>query len=260
MDKKPHPPSDTRISKGIAWNPWVAVILVIVIYFVSQLLSELIISIYPVVRQWSTAQANSWIQNSVIAQFFYVLIAEGLTLGGLWAFLRSRKAGWQAIGFRRPRLSDAGHALLILPLYFVSYIIVVAVAQKLIPSLNVNQAQQLGFTNAAGFGALALTFVSLVILPPIVEETLVRGFLYTSLKSAMPQLGAALVTSAIFASAHLQAGSGAPLLWIAAIDTFVLSLFLIYLREKTGSLWASMTLHALKNGIAFASLFIFHLS
>lgn len=243
----------------ISWNPWVAVVFVIAVYYVSQIISGLVVSIYPILEHWSQAQSNAWLEKSVWAQFFYILIAEALTLGAIYLFLRAQKSSFKSIGFRRPRLSDVGHGLLILPLYFVSYIIVVTIVQKLIPGLNINQAQQLGFTNAAGVGTLILTFISLVILPPIVEETMVRGFLYTSLKKSMPQIGAALVTSAIFASAHLQAGSGAPLLWIAAIDTFVLSLFLIYLREKTGSLWASMTLHALKNGIAFASIFIFHL-
>jgi membrane protease YdiL (CAAX protease family) len=145
------------------------------------------------------------------------------------------------------------------PLYYISYLVIVSVAGALVPALNVDQAQELGF-NPIGTGELILTFISLVILPPIVEETLMRGFLYTSLKKRLTKVNAALITSVIFAAAHLQFGSGAPLLWVAAIDTFVLSLFLVYLREKTGSLWASMTLHALKNGVAFASLFIFHLS
>jgi membrane protease YdiL (CAAX protease family) len=108
--------------------------------------------------------------------------------------------------------------------------------------------------------ALTLTFVSLVILPPITEEILVRGFLYSSLKKALPLIWAALLTSAMFAIAHLPEGGASGPLYIAALDTFVLSLVLIYLREKTGGLWASITLHAIKNGVAFAALFILHLS
>jgi membrane protease YdiL (CAAX protease family) len=123
----------------------------------------------------------------------------------------------------------------------------------------VEQSQELGF-NPVGTVELILTFISLVILPPLVEELLMRGYLYTSLKKKLSKIAAALVTSVIFAAAHLQFGSGAPLLWVAAIDTFVLSLFLVSLREKTGGLWASMTLHATKNLIAFMSLFIFHIS
>src|SRR5690606_7282850 len=103
---------------------------------------------------------------------------------------------------------------------------------------------------------LILVFISLVLLPPFVEEVLARGFLYTGLKTKWPVWAAAVVTSLIFAAAHLEFGSGAPLLWVAAIDTFTLSLVLIYLREKTGKLGASIMLHMLKNGVAFVLLFI----
>ena len=126
------------------------------------------------------------------------------------------------------------------------------------PGLNVNQQQDIGFTNVHGAGALILTFISLVILPPLAEEIMVRGFLYSTLKKAMPALSAVLLTSALFAAAHLPEGGAAGPLYIAALDTFVLSLVLIYLREKTGSLWGSITLHATKNGIAFVALFALH--
>jgi membrane protease YdiL (CAAX protease family) len=85
---------------------------------------------------------------------------------------------------------------------------------------------------------------------------MMRGFLYSSLKKAMPVGLAAVSVSLLFAAAHLPEGGAAGPLYIAAIDTFILSLVLVYLREKTGSLWASITLHALKNGIAFVALFV----
>ncbi len=110
-----------------------------------------------------------------------------------------------------------------------------------------------------GQAALALTFISLVILPPLAEEIMVRGFLYSTLKKAMRPIGAVILTSALFAAAHLPEGGAAGPLYIAALDTFILSLVLIYLREKTGGLWASITLHASKNGIAFLLLFVLHI-
>lgn len=236
----------------------VAVVAVIAIYFVSQLVGGLLLSIYPMLRHWSDAQANAWINNSVLAQFVYVVVAEGLMLLPLWLFLKHYKFGFGGLGLTRAKGEDILYALGGFVVYFVSYAILLSVGTQLIPSLNVNQPQQIGFQTASGFGSLALTAISLVILPPIVEEILMRGFLYTSLKKSLPKIVAALVTSIIFASAHLEFGSGAPLLWVAAIDTFVLSLVLVYLREKTGRLWASMGVHGLKNAIAFVSLFIFH--
>lgn len=246
-------------SPRINWSPWLAVVFVVVVYYVAQYLGALVISIYPALHHWSATQTNGWINSSVWGQFFYVLIAESLTLGSVYLFLKSRKRRLSDIGLVRPKLTDPVWGLAMLPLYFVSYYVIVAVVHSLVPELNVTQQQQIGFTNVSGLGNLVLTFISLVLLPPIVEEILVRGFLYTSLKSKLPQITAALVASLIFASGHLQAGSGAPLLWIAFLDTFTLSLFLIYLREKTHSLYASMTLHGLKNFIAFMSIFIFHL-
>jgi len=244
---------------GINWSPVAAVVFVIAVYFIAQVVASLLISIYALERHFSQAAARDWVNNSIWAQFFYVLIAEGLTLGAIYLFLKWRGVSWRAIGWRRPKWSDPGWGLAVLPAYYVLYVVLVVVVHALVPSLNVDQAQQIGFNNISGFGPLLVAFISLVILPPFTEEVLVRGYLYTSLRKGMPQMAAVLVTSVIFASAHLQAGSGAPLLWIAFLDTFVLSLFLIFLREKTDGLWASMTLHGSKNLIAFLTLFIFHL-
>jgi membrane protease YdiL (CAAX protease family) len=240
----------------IPWSPWLAIPFVVVVYFVSQIIAAVALAIWPAINRWSSGQTDDWLSSSIYAQFFYVLIAEGLVVLAVYQFLKWYRRDWKAIGLRRPKWRDVGLGLLIAPLYYLSYIVIVAAAGQLVPSLDVDQTQQLGF-DPVGTWQLVVTFISLVILPPLVEEILMRGFLYTSLRKAMPVLGAALTTSAIFAAAHLQAGSGAPLLWVAAIDTFVLSLFLVWLREKTGSLWAGITLHALKNGIAFFALFIF---
>lgn len=254
--------TESEVQKEEGQRPWLhpvgAVVLVLFIYFASQIIGGLVLSIYPAIRHWSDVQANSWVNNSVVAQFIYVAVAEGLTLLSLWTFLRHYKIKLSDIGLKRPKGEDILYALSGFALYFVAYAILLSGVMKLIPSLNVNQPQQLGFQTASGFGQLALTAVSLVILPPIVEEILMRGFLYSSLRRSMPKIVAALVTSILFASAHLEFGEGAPLLWVAAIDTFVLSLVLVFLREQTGRLWASMGVHGLKNTIAFISLFVLH--
>jgi membrane protease YdiL (CAAX protease family) len=218
-----------------------------------------LVSIYPFVHHWTNTEANTWLNNSINAQFFYVLAAETFTLGAIYLFLKKYNVSFRAIGLRRPRWSDPVYGLLAVPLYYVLYLLSVGIVSHFVPSLNVNQQQEIGFTNVHGLAELTLTFISLVILPPITEEIMVRGFLYSSFKKAIPTIGAVIVTSAIFASAHLPEGGAAGPLWIAALDTFVLSLVLILLREKTGSLWSSMTLHAIKNGIAFMALFVLNL-
>jgi membrane protease YdiL (CAAX protease family) len=245
-------------SGGVPWKPWVGVLFVIIVYYASQLLSAILLSIYPALRHWSQPQAVDWVNNSVGAQFVFILLAEALTIGALYYFLKRYKTGFASIGLKRPRITDPLYGLLAAPVYFLLYILVVAVVGVFVPGLNVNQQQEIGFNNVHGVFALVLTFISLVVLPPLVEEIMVRGFLYSTFKKALPVIGAALATSALFAAAHLPEGGVKGPLYIAAIDTFVLSLVLIYLREKTGNLWASITLHALKNGVAFVALFILH--
>jgi membrane protease YdiL (CAAX protease family) len=204
---------------------------------------------------WSQLHITNWLDNSVTGQFALIVLVEALTLLLLWAFLKRRRASFRDLGLKRPRLTDIGYALAGFAAYFVVYIGVLTAAQQLVPSLNINQDQQLGFNTSTTGPALIYIFISLVLLPPIVEEIMTRGFLYTGLRSKLPKIIAALITSVIFASAHLQWGSGAPLLWVAALDTFTLSMVLVYLREKTDSLAAPMGVHMIKNGLAFVVLF-----
>jgi membrane protease YdiL (CAAX protease family) len=237
-------------------GPVVGVVIVVAIYFGSMFAGGLLLNIFPAFLGWSADRINDWLLHSPYAQFMYVVAVEAITLGLLILFMRSRKIAFKSIGLLKPRLRDFGATLLAYPPYFVINA-AAALAAAGVFHLNTSQKQQTGFEGVSSTPQLIVTFISLVLLPPIVEEIVMRGFLFTSLKQGTTVVKAALLTSVIFAIAHLQIGSGAPLLWLAAIDTFILSLVLCYLRQRTGSLWAGIGLHMLKNGIAFAVLFIF---
>ena len=251
------PPSKQK--KKLPWSPVLAVVFVVVLYFLAQIVGGLVVSMYPALKDWPQGQASDWLQNSIGAQFSYMMLVDGLMIGGLWWFLRRYKSNFRWLGFKRPRLLDPLLSAGGFVVYFVAYIILVAVLSHLVPALNVDQQQDIGFSNATGFVPLGMAFISLVILPPLAEEAVMRGFLFGSLRRKISFVWAAIITSVIFASGHLLGGGqGAPLLWIAFIDTFVLSIVLCYLREKTGRLWASIGLHMIKNGIAFITLFLLH--
>jgi membrane protease YdiL (CAAX protease family) len=242
----------------VNWSPLEAVGVTIAIYFLGQIIGSLLAYVYPLLRGWSQTQAVDWLQDNVYGQFLTILFVEAVSVWLLYVFLKRRSANFSTIGLKRhPKLSDLGYVVLGFLGYFFIYILIVSIVKQFAPGLNEGQQQQLGFNNPSGV-QLPFVFISLVILPPIAEELLVRGFLYSGLKKGLPLIWAVLLTSGLFGIAHLQAGSGEPLLWIAALDTFSLSLVLIYLREKTGSLWASIGLHMLKNLIAFLGLFVFH--
>ncbi|HSX08504.1 MAG TPA: type II CAAX endopeptidase family protein [Candidatus Saccharimonadales bacterium] len=247
------------VSRGPLWSGFTAVLVVIAVYMISLYVGGGLLALYAAIHHWSSAYANNWLSNSVPAQFFYVLIDETITVLLLWGFLKWRryKGVLRALGLGRPRFEDMRYVFTGLLAYFVLYILIVNFAAKFI-NLDVGQQQDIGFQVANSRGDLLLTFLSLVILPPLIEETVFRGFLFAGLRKSMRFVGAALITSALFAVPHLFEGASGRLLWTAGIDTFILSLVLCFAREKTGKLWAGMTIHGLKNFVAFYILFIHH--
>jgi hypothetical protein len=207
----------------------------------------LAIVIYAGLKSQNVTEATNWLSSSVPYEFWYTLLAESLTVVGIWLFIRWRKGNWRTIGLHRPKKEDAAWSFIGLVIYYPIYIIVISVLATLI-KLNLNQQQNIGFSQSTTGWPLILVFVSLVILPPIAEEIAFRGFLYSGLKKSLPKIWAVILTGIIFQSGGL--------LWVAAVDTFILSAVLCWLREKTGRLYAGMGLHALKNFIAFASIFL----
>lgn len=151
------------------------------------------------------------------------------------------------LGFKKPKAFDIVNIFAAYAVYFVILRIVFAVILTVKPSVDLDQVQNTGYNSSAG-PELILAFLGLVIIAPIFEEFLFRGYLYKSLRSRLPKIIAALVTSGLFALAHSP--------WNAQVDVFILSMVLIWLLETTDNLWVSIGLHSLKNLIAFAYVFV----
>ncbi len=101
-----------------------------------------------------------------------------------------------------------------------------------------------------------LAVLSIVVLAPLIEETLFRGFLQTYIRQHLGSKQAILITSVCFSLFHYAAGQGLANLSIIP-SLFVLALFLGFLYEKQGSILASMVLHALFNAISVINLYLF---
>lgn len=205
----------------------------------------------------SSAAIGDWL-GTIHGQFIFTAAAEILMFGSIIFYLRQRGAKLETIGLNNPKRKYLLYVLLGTIGYFFLYFVVVTVVALVVPSLNLEQEQDLGFNNPAGMMQLVMVFLSLVVLPPIAEETVFRGFMFAGLRTKMTFTLSAVVTSFLFAIGHLQIGQGTPLLWIAGIDTFVLSMVLCYVREKTGSIWPTIGIHMVKNLVAFTFLYVIH--
>lgn len=238
------------------FGPVSAVLVTLGIYFGAQIIAVYLIATYADIRGF---EIESFFDKLGV-QFVFFLLIQALFVALLLWFVRLRQIKWKDIGLSKPAVDGLLFAAAVFWLYFIISRIVIEVADYLIPALDTKQKQQVAFEGAAGFWQLGLVFLCLVVIVPIIEEIMVRGFLYSGLRKKFSKIGAALIASAVFGLAHLQLGSGAPPLWIAALDTFVLSMVLIWLREKTGTIFPGMVVHAIKNLLAFLAVFVFMLN
>lgn len=228
-------------------GPLRVIVTTIAIFLISQLIAAFIAElglgmVHP--------HASVNLSDSAAAQFFYILIAEALSIWLVLAVLKRRRLNWSFIGLgRRPVWGDLWRAALGFVAFYALLIIVTVIVNVVSPQLN-NQQQDVGFNSVNGGLGGVLAFVALVILPPLGEETLMRGYLFSGLRAVWRFGPALLVTSLLFGAAHLTGGDSG-LLWSAAIDTFILSIILVYLRDRTGALYAGMLVHMLNNLIAY---------
>lgn len=101
-----------------------------------------------------------------------------------------------------------------------------------------------------------LAVIAIIILAPLIEETLFRGFLQSYIRQHLGSRQAIVITSACFSLFHYAAGQGLGNLSIIP-SLFILSLFLGFLYEKRGSILAPMVLHGSFNAISVINLYLF---
>lgn len=126
--------------------------------------------------------------------------------------------------------------------------VITAVISSIIPGFDEAQKQDVGFSSLNGSFQYVLAFITLVVAAPFAEEFLCRGVIYGKMREAGPWL-AMVIVSIMFGAAHGQ--------WNVGITTFAMSIVMCFMREKfTKTIWSSIILHALKNGLAFYFLYI----
>ena len=90
-------------------------------------------------------------------------------------------------------------------------------------------------TNSASVDGSVMSWITAVVMAPVLEEIVFRGLVYTRLKKGMPIIVAVILASFIFGLCHGTA------IWI--IYATALGLVLIWVFEKYQSLTASILFH-----------------
>lgn len=213
----------------------------------SVLVGLVLVALRPVGFSEKTVDPNLFTTIASVAIYIVLLV---LTLG----LPRALKLWSGRISYRKllglTRLLEWRDILLAIVGFVVYLALGVAATSILqhVPGFDGSQAQDLGFSSTLSPNDGLLVFMILVVVAPIAEEIIFRGYLFGTLRRAVPVWAAILITSLLFGAIHGQ--------WNVGVDVFFLSIVSCVLRLRTGSLWSSMLLHMMKNGLAFYILYI----
>jgi membrane protease YdiL (CAAX protease family) len=192
------------------------------------------------------AFSNALDDGNIEASFALNLVTIGIGLGLVALYLRKYQANWSSLGWRRVNIMKLIKYLAVALIGFVVLANVALIVVKiLVPSFDPNQAQTNDFTQATG-SQRSLALIALVLLPPIFEETVFRGFIFPALSKRMGMVWGAVLSSMLFGAAH-----GQPNLFVY---TSILGLLLCFMYVKTRSIVPGVMLHMVNNYLAFLAL------
>jgi len=214
-------------------------------FIIAEVVVELLLSLLNFLKVPLGDLSASTIQT-IAAAFTYIL-AITIVIGVPW-WLKKFHTSRKELGL------DSNMTwldLLLAPSGFIIYILLSFVLTSLasqLPFYNSTQVQDTGFSQLNHNYEYFLAFFTLVIVAPVAEEILFRGYLLSKLRKYIPLWSSILVTSLLFGIIHFA--------WNVGVDVFALSIVLCLLRVWSGRLWPSIVLHMIKNGLAFYFLFI----
>ncbi len=97
-------------------------------------------------------------------------------------------------------------------------------------------------------GFLVLMRFSAIVVAPICEEIVFRGYLYGVAKRYCGPLAAAMSSALVFSAAHASL--------VALLPLALFGLLLAWLYERTGSIWAPIAVHACFNAATVVVLMV----
>ena len=240
-----HPTSqyDVYIPRSPPRKKW-SIVLGILLYLVGQFSASLFL-LPPLIRA------------GIISSREALDMASGIiTTGTLWLLNIANIVSIALIvavvlGFYKEKLSSLGLTTKKIPKallygvvgFVVAFIVAGIVGYPIQQQFGVDPTQEALSQTAAVPGLLPIVFLSGVVIAPIAEEIVFRGYLYKAFRDRFKPSYAIILSAALFSAIHLELLAAAPL--------FVIGIVLAYVYEKTGNLMAPITLHVLNNAVAF---------
>jgi len=210
------------------------------------MLSQVIIAVPLVVILGNNANDPVW--TMIYQALVYTLSALVVILYSK-KFISSWKTNREELGLKGlPTFTDIGLGIAGFILTLLISGVVSNVMTQIFPWFDVNETQNVGYDYLSTGLDRAVAFIALVIIAPIAEELVFRGWLYGKLRKKHKIALSLILTSVLFGALHGQ--------WNVGVTVGIMSTIMCAQREITGTAYSGMITHMLKNGVAFYILYI----
>ena len=180
-------------------------------------------------------------------------ILDAMILAYMLGLMRWRydRPPWRALGWEPLPEGKLGRGSMVMGLIFGGILLsfVVAGASQLFPPKTELPVEQIMHDHRAAI----LFMLMAVLVAPVVEETLFRGFLYPVAARSFGVPAGIVITGTLFGLMHASQLSGGP--WLVVLIIFVGCVF-TWIRAKTNTVLASFIVHTAYNGIQVVGLLV----
>ena len=182
-----------------------------------------------------------WLNDELYAGTLIGLtIAVILMLGVYFVVLRPHSLSWGEVGLRKFALKEWKLIFMFSIILLIGAVIIVLLTSFI--GITWENSKTEAMQQNITFFTVFIAFISAAIISPIYEEIFYRGFLYRWLRTRIGFVGAILLSSAIFTVVHFPTYNAMPV-------NFFSGLIFALAYEKTNSIWPSVIIHGLTNGI-----------
>lgn len=182
-----------------------------------------------------------WYKSDLYAGTFTgITIAIILISGTYLIALRPKRLSWTEVGLKKFAKEDWKLIVLYTMIVMIGAI-VITILTSFIGNTWENSKTE-AIQQSKSFFSIVIAFISAAVISPIYEEIFYRGFLYRWFRTRVGFAGALLLSSMIFTIIHIPTYNAMPVNFFSGI-IFALA------YEKTNSIWPSILIHGISNGI-----------
>lgn len=184
---------------------------------------------------------SRWFDNDLYAGTLMGLTIAIILISGVYFIaLRPKKLSWSEVGIKKFTVKDWKIIVIFSIILMVGAVIIMLLTIFIGNSWENSKTEAI--QQNVTFLTVLIAFISAAIISPIYEEIFYRGFIYRWLRTRIGFIGAILLSAIIFTIIHIPTYNAMPVNFFSGI-IFALA------YERTNSIWPSVMIHGLTNGI-----------